>query len=149
MPTTTTPASAPALRRALTLGDLVLYGIIVIQPVAPMSSFGVLSDRGRGHVVTAILLAMLGMLCTAVSYGRMARAYPSAGSAFTYVGKELHPALGFITGWSMVLDYLLNPLICIVWCSSAIMGMLPGLPPEPVWKVLFFLLFTATNLRGI
>jgi putrescine importer len=131
------------------LGDLVLYGIIVIQPVAPMSSFGVLSDRGRGHVVTAILLAMLGMLCTAVSYGRMARAYPSAGSAFTYVGKELHPALGFITGWSMVLDYLLNPLICIVWCSSAIMGMLPGLLPEPVWKVLFFLLFTATNLRGI
>jgi putrescine importer len=131
------------------LGDLVLYGIIVIQPVAPMSSFGVLSDRGRGHVVTAILLAMLGMLCTAVSYGRMARAYPSAGSAFTYVGKELHPALGFLTGWSMVLDYLLNPLICIIWCSKAVMGMLPGLLPYPVWAIVFFLLFTVTNLRGI
>jgi putrescine importer len=130
------------------LGDLVLYGIIVIQPVAPMSSFGVLSDRGGGHVVTAILLAMLGMLCTAVSYGRMARAYPSAGSAFTYVGKELHPALGFITGWSMVLDYLLNPLICIIWCAGAVRAMAPGIP-SPVLKVAFFLLFTLLNLRGI
>ena len=54
METTTAPAvsSAPRLRRTLTLWDLILYGVIVIQPVAPMSVFGVLSDRGRGHVVT-------------------------------------------------------------------------------------------------
>ena len=80
------PADAPRLKRSLTLWDLILYGIIVIQPVAPMSVFGVLSDRGRGHVVTTILIAMVAMLFTAISYGRMARAYPSAGSAFTYVG---------------------------------------------------------------
>ena len=74
---------APRLRRSLTLWDLILYGIIVIQPVAPMSVFGVLSDRGHGHVVTTLLIAMVAMLFTAFSYGRMARAYPSAGSAFT------------------------------------------------------------------
>ena len=56
-----------------------MYGVIVIQPVAPMSVFGVLSDRGHGHVVTAILIAMVAMLFTGISYGRMARAYPSAG----------------------------------------------------------------------
>ena len=49
----------PRLRRTLTLWDLILYGIIVIQPTAPMSVFGVLSDRGRGHVVTTILIAMV------------------------------------------------------------------------------------------
>ena len=81
--TATLPAAAPRLRRALTLWDLILYGMIVLQPVAPMSAFGALSDRGRGHVVTAILVAMVAMLFTAISYGRMARAYPSAGSAFT------------------------------------------------------------------
>src|SRR5580698_5754594 len=107
---TSSPAassSAPRLRRTLTLWDLILYGVIVIQPVAPMSVFGVLSNRGRGHVVTTILVAML---FTAISYGRMARAYPSAGSAFTYVGQEINPALGYVTGWSMVMDYLLNPM---------------------------------------
>src|SRR5436305_11988900 len=103
--------SAPArLRRALTLWELILYGIIVIQPTAPMSVFGVLSDRGRGHVVTTILIALVAMLFTAISYGRMARAYPSAGSAFTYVRQEINPALGYVTGWSMVMDYILNPI---------------------------------------
>ena len=86
----TTPAPA-RLRRTLTLWDLILYGIIVIQPTAPMSVFGVLSNRGQGHVVTTILIAMVAMLFTAISYGRMARAYPSAGSAFTYVGAEINP----------------------------------------------------------
>src|SRR6202044_565015 len=96
----------PQLRRALTLWDLLLYGIIVLQPVAPMSAFGALSDRGHGHVVTAILIAMVAMLCTAVSYGRMARVYPSAGSAFTYVAREIYPAAGYVTGGSMVMDYI-------------------------------------------
>jgi amino acid transporter len=110
--------STPSLKRSLTLWDLILYGVIVIQPVAPMSVFGVLSDRGHGHVVTTVLIAMVAMLFTAVSYGRMARAYPSAGSAFTYVGQEINPALGYVTGWSMVMDYMLNPIICTIWCSQ-------------------------------
>src|SRR5580765_7151051 len=116
--TTANTASTPHLRRTLTLTDLILYGVIVIQPVAPMSVFGVLSDRGKGHVVTAILIAMVAMLFTGISYGRMARAYPSAGSAFTYVAQEVNPAVGFVTGWSMVMDYMLNPLICTIWCAQ-------------------------------
>ena len=111
------------LRRTLTLWDLILYGVIVIQPTAPMSVFGVLSERGRGHVVTTILIAMVAMLFTAISYGRMARAYPSAGSAFTYVGQEINPALGYVTGWSMVMDYMLNPMICVIWCSQPAMNL--------------------------
>jgi len=141
-------AQQPHLRRALTLWDLILYGIIVIQPVAPMSVFGVISDRGRGHVVTTLLLAMGGMLLTAVSYGRMARAYPSAGSAFTYVGQEINPALGYITGWSMVMDYMLNPLICIRWCSEQAANFAPGVRPW-MWAIVIFLLFTGLNLRGV
>jgi len=144
-----TPASTPAkLRRALTLWDLILYGVIVIQPTAPMSVFGVLSNRGRGHVVTAILIAMAAMLFTAISYGRMARAYPSAGSAFTYVGREINPALGYITGWSMVMDYMLNPIICIVWVSQQAHVFAPAIPYW-AWAVLMALLFTGLNILGI
>jgi putrescine importer len=146
----TTKRAAPTvnLRRSLTLWDLILYGIIVIQPTAPMSVFGVLSERGRGHVVTTILLAMVAMLFTAISYGRMARAYPSAGSAFTYVGQEINPALGYVTGWSMAMDYMLNPMICIIWCSKAAMNFAPAVP-YAVWAIFFFVMFTGLNLRGI
>jgi amino acid transporter len=122
--------------------------VVVIQPTAPMSVFGVLSGRSGGHVVTTILLAMVAMTFTAVSYGRMAQAYPSAGSAFTYVGKEINPALGYVTGWGMVMDYMLNPIIMIIWCSKAAMNFAPGVPYS-VWAVFFFFLFTALNLCAV
>jgi putrescine importer len=140
--------SAPRLRRTLTLWDLILYGVIVIQPVAPMSVFGVLSERGRGHVVTAILIAMVAMLFTGISYGRMARAYPSAGSAFTYVAQEIHPGIGYVTGWSMVMDYMLNPLICTIWCAQQAHDFAPALPVWG-WKIFFALVFTLLNIRGV
>jgi amino acid transporter len=140
--------AAPGLRRALTLWDLVFYGIVLIQPVAPMGIYGVVSLEARGHVVTTILIGMVAMLLTAVSYGRMARIYPSAGSAFTYVGRELNPALGYVTGWSMVMDYVLNPIICTIWCSKAAMNVVPEVP-YPVWVVVFASLFTLLNLQGI
>jgi putrescine importer len=143
-----TKSSQPTLRRTLTLWDLILYGVIVIQPVAPMSAFGVLSNRGHGHVVTAILIAMVAMLFTGISYGRMARAYPSAGSAFTYVAQEINPVAGYITGWGMVMDYMLNPLICTIWCAEQTHEFAPGIPIWG-WKIFFALVFTLLNIQGI
>jgi amino acid transporter len=144
----TTPNTQNRLKRSLRLGDLILYGIVAIQPVAPMSVFGVLSNRGKGHVVTTILIAMVAMLFTAFSYGKMARAYPSAGSAFTYVGQEVNAALGYITGWSMTMDYMLNPIICIVWVSQQMHVFAPAVSYE-IWAVLIALIFTGLTSRGI
>ncbi len=147
-PTADGHSKRPQLRRALSLWDLLFYGIVLIQPTAPMPLFGVVSQEARGHVVTAVLIAMVAMLFTAISYGRMARAYPSAGSGYTYVGREIHSGLGFITGWSMAMDYMLNPIICTIWCSKASGNIIPQIP-YAVWAVFFAVLFTGLNLRGI
>lgn len=147
-PTAATPGSTTHLRRALTLWNLIIIGIIIVQPTAPMGIYGVISNKAQGHVVTTILVAMVAMLFTAISYGRMARVYPSAGSAYTYVGQEIHPALGYVTGWSMVMDYVLNPLICTAFCAKAAMNILPGLSFY-VWILIFAAFFTWANLRGI
>ena len=152
MATTSTPATgtatAPSLRRTLGLWDLIIIGIVIIQPIAPMGIYGVISNKAGGHVVTTILIAMVAMLFTAISYGKMARAYPSAGSAYTYVGKEIHPGVGYLTGWAMVMDYILNPLICTAICSKLTQNILPGIPYY-VLAVVFAVFFTAMNLRGI
>src|ERR1700749_4900421 len=140
--------AAPHLKRSLKLWHLIVYGIIIIQPTAPMGIYGVVSNEARGHVVTTILVAMVAMLFTAISYGRMARVYPSVVSAYTYVAKELHPMLGYVVGWSMLMDYLLNPIICAIWCSAAAQNVLPGVP-YAAWAVAFVLIFTALNLRGV
>jgi putrescine importer len=141
-------ASKVTLKRSLRYWDLVLYGIILIQPTAPMPSFGVIYKEAHGHVVTAILCAMVAMLFTSVSYGRMARVYPQGGSAFMYVSRELHPSLGYLTGWCMAMDYILNPLICTVWCGKAAQNFLPGVPYF-VWAIFFAVLFTLLNLNGV
>jgi putrescine importer len=142
------PGSAPTLRRALTLWNLIIIGLVIVQPTAPMGIFGVINNKAEGHVVSTILVAMVGMLFTAISYGRMARVYPSAGSAYTYVGQEIHPSLGYVTGWSMVMDYILNPLICVAFCSKAAMNIIPEVPFY-AWIFIFAGFFTFLNLRGI
>jgi putrescine importer len=142
------PTNAPGLKRALGLWGLVLYGIIVTQPIAAMSPYGLVSAHAHGHVVTGLLLAMVAMVFTALSYGRMARAYPSAGSAYTYVTNEIHPVPGYVTGLSMALDYILNPLICTILASKLMLNYLPGIP-YVAWVFVFAALYTALNLVGI
>jgi putrescine importer len=142
------PGSPAGLRRSLRLWHLILYGIIIIQPTAPMSIYGVVSNAAGGHVVTTIFIAMVAMLFTAVSYGRMARVYPSAGSAFTYVARELHPLGGYIVGWSMLMDYMLNPIICAVWCGVAAHALAPAIP-YAAWVLAIVVVFTGLNLRGV
>ncbi|PYU84106.1 MAG: amino acid transporter [Acidobacteria bacterium] len=144
----TTASSGPRLKRSLTLWNLIIIGIVIIQPIAPMGIYGVVNNAARGHVVTTILIAMVAMLFTAISYGMLARVYPSAGSAYTYVGQEIHPGLGYLTGWAMVMDYILNPLICTILCSKLTQNILPGMP---YWALAIFYAtaFTALNLRGV
>jgi amino acid transporter len=136
------------LKRVLGLPALILYGIILIQPTAPMPLFGAAAEKAQGHVVTTIIIGMVAMLFTAWSYGRMANVYPSAGSAYAYVSREIHPALGYFVGWGMIFDYVMNPIICVIWNSKAAMNLLPGVPFW-VYAILFSLLFTGMNLRGI
>jgi amino acid transporter len=143
-----TTSETLGLKRSLGFWDLVLYGIILIQPTAPMPSFGVIYKEAHGHVVTAILLAMVAMLFTSISYGRMARVYPHGGSAFLYVGKEIHSSLGYITGWCLVMDYVINPLICTIWCSRAVMNFLPSVPYW-ILAVFFAAFFTLLNCNGV
>src|SRR6202142_2152088 len=135
------PAADGVVRLSRTLGlwNLIIIGMVIIQPTAPMGIYGVISNKAHGHVVTTILIAMVAMLFTAMSYGRMARVYPSAGSAYTYVGQETHPSLGYVVGWSMLMDYILNPIICVIWCSAAAQNVLPDVP-YMAWAVSFTIL---------
>ncbi len=110
-------SSEVKLLRVLSLSDLVIYGIILIQPIAALPLFGLANDMSKGHVVTTILIAMVAMIFTAFSYGRMASRYSAAGSAYTYVGKGIHPHLGFVAEWSMFMDYMFIPIFCVIFTS--------------------------------
>ena len=141
--------AVPRLRRTLTLWDLIFYGIVLIQPIAPVPLYGVAQKLSDGHFVTIILIALFAMLITAVSYGRMGAIYPTAGSAYTYVGKGLNPHLGFLAGWAMILDYLLQPLINTVWIATALHERYLHQVPFVAWALLIVGIMTVLNLAGV
>jgi putrescine importer len=134
--------------RVLTLWDLIFYGIVLIQPVAPIPLFGVVQIRSHGHMVDTIILAMFAMMITAFSYGRMASIFPSAGSAYTYVARAINPHIGFMAGWAMFLDYLLQPILMATWVAVAIHRLLPGIP-YVLADLLFVTSITFLNLTGV
>ena len=143
-----TGGNVPHLRRVLGVWDLVFYGLVAVTPSAPATVFGLAQVNSRGHAVDTILIAMVAMILTAVSYGRMAALYPSAGSAYTYVGRGLHPYLGFVAGWAMLLDYVVTPLFCVMFGTLSITRALPSLPYS-VGAAIFAGTITWVNLRGI
>ena len=138
----------PQLRRVLTRTDLILYGLVILTPTAAYPVFGIVQQLSKGHAALSYLVAMVAMLFTAASYGRMAGAYPAAGSTYTYAQRALNTHIGFLAGWSMILDYVLIPLLSVVYVALTAARLLPGVH-YLVWAVSFTALITFINLRGI
>lgn len=143
-----TTGEVQKLHRVLSLRDLIFYGIVSVTPSAPATIFGLAEVKSRGHVVVTILAAMVAMVLTAIGYGRMAALYPSAGSAYAYVSRGLHPYVGFFAGWAMLLDYIFIPLFCVIYGTLSLQRALPWMP---FWAgaLLFAGGITILNLRGI
>ena len=142
------PAGEPHLRRVLSLWDLVYYGIILTSPIAAVPLFGEAQVLSRGHAVSTLLLAMVAMAVTAVSFGRMAAAYPASGSVYSYVSRLLNPHIGFILGWAMFLEYLFQPIQNALYAVLAIQRMVPQIP-FAVLAAVIVLLITLLASRGI
>jgi putrescine importer len=137
-----------SFKRVLSLWDLVLFGIAFVSPTAPYALFGIVADKSNGHVPLVYLVAMVAMSFTAISYGRMAAAYPEPGSTYTFASKALHPHLGFFAGWGMILDYILIPLLSIIYVGLTGSRLFPQVS-YVVWVFATAVSITAINLRGI
>src|SRR4051812_49210724 len=99
------------LNRTLSTADLLIYGLVFMVPIAPWAIFGVVFNEAKGMVPLVYLIGLVAMIFTALSYAQMSRAFPIAGSVYSYVGRRLHPVLGFFAGWTILLDYLLVPTL--------------------------------------
>lgn len=136
------------LKRVLSTHDLLVYGMVLMVPIAPFAIFGYVMQESKGMVALAYLIGMLGMLFTALSYAVMARSFPIAGSVYTYVQRGLHPAIGFLAGWLILLDYILIPSLLYLLSALALRSVFPGVDFR-VWVIAFIAVNAAVNLRGI
>jgi amino acid transporter len=135
--------SAQSFKPVLSLWALVLFGLAFVGPTAPFTFFGVGWVKSHGHFALVYLIAMLAVSFTAVSYGRMAAAFPEAGSTYAYASRAIHPAVGYLAGWVMILDYLLMPMLCVIIAAVTSNKLLHAVP-YTAW-----VLFTAVTITGI
>ena len=140
-------ASQP-FTRSLTRRDLIIYGLVILTPTAPYPVYGIVQSISNGHAALSYLVAMVAMLFTAASYGKMAGAFPSAGSTYTYALRGLNEHIGFLAGWAMILDYFLIPLLSVIYAALTAERLLPAVP-YPAWAVLFTAAISIVNIRGI
>ncbi len=136
------------LNRALTTKDLLFYGMVFMVPIAPMGIYGYVVDVSNGMAPLAYLIGIIAMVFTAHSYANMSRAFPIAGSVYSYASHGINPFVGFFAGWSILLDYILTPALVYVVAGYALQEMFPIIP---FWGyiILFIVLNTFINMRGI
>ena len=146
--TESTSMKRPGLRKSLSLWQVVMMGLAYLTPMAVFDTFGIVTEMTVGHVATSYLLALIGMLFTALSYGTLVRRFPSAGSAYTYAQKAFNPYIGFMVGWSSLLDYLFMPMINMLLAKIYLTALFPEVPAA---YFIFGLvsIMTLLNLRGI
>jgi len=136
------------LKKTLTLLPVVMMGLAYMQPMTLFDTFGIVSGMTDGHVPTAYAFALIAILFTALSYGKLVRRFPSAGSAYTYAQKSFNPLVGFMVGWSSLLDYLFMPMINILLAKIYFEALVPGVPSW-IFVVALVGFMTVSNLRSV
>jgi putrescine importer len=142
------PTTPPPLRRALGLPSLVVFGLAYVAPISVFTTYGVASARSDGQLALSYVVATLAMLLTALSYASLARWFPEAGSVHAYASRALHPAVGFLSGWVIALDYVMIPVVNFMIAGIFGASLVPAIP-APVWMATSLLTVSALNLLGI
>jgi amino acid transporter len=136
------------LNRSVSTTDLLVYGLVFMVPIAPWAIFGTVYNSASGMVPLVYVIGLIAMIFTALAYSQMAKSFPLAGSVFSYVGRGIHPSLGFFAGWAILLDYLLVPTLLYVFAAESMIGLFPG-TPRWLWAIVFVVVNTVINLAGI
>ena len=136
------------LDRTLSVKDLVIYGLIFMVPIAPMGIYGSVISVSRGMIALTYAIGMVAMFFTALSYGQMSRAFPIAGSVYTYAKLGINKTIGFLSGWMIILDYIFVPALLYIISANSIKSLLPSVPTW-IWLVVFIGINTLINVRGI
>ena len=145
---TAASASGGSLRRTIGLSELVFFGLVFIGPAAAVGVFGTLDARSGGAVALVYIVATIVMAFTAVSYMRMSREVPRAGTVFAYASAGIGKPAGFVAGWMILLDYLFIPSVAYLFTGIALNSIFPALPVW-VFVAVAVILTTGLNLAGV
>ncbi|GAA1145767.1 amino acid permease [Microbacterium natoriense] len=135
-------------KRVLGVPSLVLFGLVYMVPLTAFTTYGIVTQLTGGRVAATYIITLVAMVFTARSYARMSVAYPYSGSAYVYTQQSFGGALGFLAGWSLLLDYLFLPMINYLIIGLYMGASFPDVPTW-IWIVAAIALVTVLNVIGI
>jgi amino acid transporter len=141
-------ANGSDARKKIGLFSCLLFGLALLLPLAPVPVYGEIQPLSQGHMALCYMLAAIPMAFTAWSFGAMGAEFPRAGSSYTFVSKGIHPYLGFVVGWTILLDYGLFPLLNYVTFSIYFCELFPGVNYTAV-IVIAIVAICIVNMLGI
>jgi len=136
------------LMRTLTLSQVVYLGIAWNNPMVFFNTYGIATVTSEGVIMGAYIIAFLAIMFTAFSYGKMAKAFPIAGSAYTFTQKSINPQLGFLIGWTIMLDYMLTPMVTCLMSTVFLHAVFPGVP-HALWIILLTATIVIPSILGV
>ncbi len=136
------------LRRGMGLWDVVLYGVLFMVIIAPHSIWGLVQQQGLGMSTLVYVVGFVAIGFTALSYVRMSRRFPIAGSVYSYVQRGLNPHAGFMSGWLILLDYCITPALLYTMVANWGTMLVPN-SPWWLWIIVFIAFNTFVNIRGV
>lgn len=136
------------LKRRLNLFHIIAIGIAYMSPFAVFDTFGIASDISSGHVPAAYLVVFTAILFTALSYGKLVKRYPAAGSVYSYTKNLINPYVGIMVGWVSFIDYLALPMINALLANIYLSAALPEVPGW-VWTVGLIIIISFLNIFGV
>jgi len=136
------------LAKTLKLHQVVFMGLAWMTPMIYFTVYGVAFEAASGRMAAAYIAAFLAIFFTAYSYSRMVKAYPIAGSAYTYTKNTIHPKAGFLVGWALLIDYVFSPIIAILTFGIFMNTEFPAIPIY-VWIIVMNIVLAVVNIIGI
>lgn len=137
-----------SLKRVLNVSSLVWFGLSYLAPIGVFTQFGIMTGVTHGMTTLSYIVSTVVILFTALSYAKMVSVYPISGSAYSYVQRSINPYIGFITGWAMLLDYILLPMICVLFLGLFMNKYCP-IVPIWAWILISVIIIFIVNILGI
>ena len=148
MTTSSSPNEFRTLRQSMGIPTLVFVGLSYMVPMTVFTTYGIVNEITGGFLSTAYLLTLLAMLFTACSYAFMGKMVPSAGSAYAYTRVGLGSGVGFLTGWTVMIDYILLPMLNYLLIGLYLAERFPSVPAW-VFSLIALVLVTGLNIVGV
>ena len=122
----------------MTLRDVVVYGLIYMVPMAPVAVFGTIHSFATAWPPWCTSWQPSRWCSAPSAIARWHCGIRSQARCTPTCDVDINPFAGFLSGWAILLDYLLLPALLSVFAAIAMTTLLPGIPAW-AWIVSFVL----------